>query len=229
MKEQGEATKAVAETAGKAIDAVREAGGFIAKYIDGPLEQAVGIFEDKLQYARWVRQVRMIQQSQKFLKRSGLKAPTRAVPMKLAIPIMQGAILEDDDSLQDRWAALLVNAANASFPGEVRRSYATILEQLTPLDAVIFDVLYSVPFDESLHVGLLTFDLPRSTRLCKEGEHTSPPPSDEIIVSLSNLSRLGCIRPQISWGGGESLSVVNPTVAGKQFLLACTITKPGLS
>jgi hypothetical protein len=47
--------------------------------------------------------------------------------MKIAIPIMQGATLEEDDLLQDRCAALLVNAGNASFSGEIRRSYASML------------------------------------------------------------------------------------------------------
>ena len=228
MEDESKAVRAVAETTGKAIDAAREAGGFIAKYISGPLEQAVGIFEDKLKYARWERQVRLIHRAEEFLALSGLQAPTRAVPMKLAIPIMQGATLEEDDSLQDRWAALLVNAANASYPGEVRRSYATILEQLTPLDAEILDVLYSVPFNESLHRGLMTVDLPNSTRLPQQGEQEFPLPPEEIVIALSNLSRLGCIRPEGTWGGGESLGKVNPTVAGRDFLRACTISKSKL-
>src|ERR1035437_6608574 len=154
MEEEAKAVQEVAKSTGKAIDAAREAGGFIAKFVSGPLEQGIGIFEDRLRYMRWERQIRLMQRAQEFLRLVGLAAPTRPVPLKLLIPIMQGASLEEDDDLQDRWAALLVNAANASYPGEVRRSYATILEQLTPLDAKILDVLYSVPFNESLHRGL---------------------------------------------------------------------------
>jgi len=44
----------VAKTTGKAIDATREAGGFLAQFLKGPLEQASGISEDYLRYVRAV-------------------------------------------------------------------------------------------------------------------------------------------------------------------------------
>ncbi|MFZ3128241.1 MAG: hypothetical protein WA136_09515, partial [Rhodoferax sp.] len=97
MDEESKAVQEVAKTTGKAIDAAREAGGFIAKFISGPLEQGVGIFEDKLKYLRWERQIRYMQRAQELLKLSGLDSPTRAVPLKLAIPLMQGASLEEDN------------------------------------------------------------------------------------------------------------------------------------
>lgn len=224
MEEQSKAIKEVAKTTGKAIDTAREAGGFISKFIAGPLEQGVGIFEDKLKYIRWERQVRLMQRVEDFLRLSGLEAPTRPVPMKIAIPIMQGATLEEDNTLQDRWAALLVNAGNSSFSGEIRRSYASILEQLTPLDAQILDVIYSLPFDQSQHAGIVTEELPDRARIPedKEQEEIKAPP-EEVIITLSNLARLGCLRPSITWGGGESFRKVNPTIAGKAFVSACSV------
>jgi hypothetical protein len=223
MDEESKAVQEVAKTTGKAIDAAREAGGFIAKFISGPLEQGVGIFEDKLKYLRWERQTRYMQRAQEFLKLAGLDSPTRAVPIKLAIPLMQGASLEEDNQLQDRWAALLVNAANVSYPVEIRRSYAVILEQLTPLDAQILDAIYRLPFEASQHAGIATAELPVLARVIAEDEKELPLPSEEIVISLSNLARLGCIRPGMTWGGGESYSRINPTVAGKAFMQACRV------
>ena len=222
MEEESKALQEVAKTTGKAIDAARETGGFIAKFIEGSLEQGMGIFEDRLRYMRWERQIRLMQRAQTFLALSGMEAPNRAVPMKLAIPIMQGASLEEDDSLQDRWAALLVNAATISF-GEVRRSYVSILEQLTPLDVQILDVLYSLPFEQSQHNGILTLELPKSARTPDEKEQHEELPSEEVVISLSNLARLGCIRPGMTWGGGESFARVNPTIAGRAFVNACRV------
>lgn len=221
MEEEAKAVQEVAKTTGKAIDAAREAGGFIARFISGPIEQGIGIFEDRLRYMRWERQVRLMQRAQDFLRLAGLPAPTRHVPLKLLIPIMQGASLEENDDLQDRWAALLVNAANANFRSEVRRAYAVILEQLTPLDAQILDILYSLPFEKSQHDGIATAELPLHARIKEETEKQFPLPSDEVVISLSNLARLGCLRPSMTWGGGESFGRVNPTVAGKAFFEAC--------
>lgn len=221
MEEEAKAVQEVAKTAGKVVDAARETAGFIARFVSGPLEQGMGIFEDHLRYMRWERQSRLMQRAQEFLRVGGLSAPTRPVPLKLLIPIMQGASLEEDDDLQDRWAALLVNAANANFRNEVRRSYAAILEQLTPLDARLLDVLYSLPFEQSQHDGIATAKLPKYARIKEEKEHEFPLPSEEIVISLSNLARLGCLRPGMTWGGGESFGRVNPTVAGKAFVEAC--------
>src|SRR2546422_2456255 len=109
--EDSKAVRAVAEATGKVVDAAREFGGFIGKYIGGPLEQGVGIFEDKLRYMRWERQQRLMAQAGKYLAANGMSAPTRKIPMKVAIPLLQGASIEDDDDFQDRWAKLLVNAA----------------------------------------------------------------------------------------------------------------------
>lgn len=221
MDEESKAVQEVAKATGQAIDAAREAGGFIARFVSGPLEQGIGIFEDRLKYMRWERQVRYMQKAQEYLVDAGLVSPTRPIPLKLAIPLMQGATLEEDDDLQDRWAALLVNAANAKFKGEVRRSYITILEQLTSLDAKILDIILALPFEQSRHAGIVTIELPEHARIVGENEKEFPPPPDEVILSLSNLARLGCIRPTMTWGGGENYGRVNPTVLGKAFGNAC--------
>lgn len=221
MDEEAKAVGEVAKTVGKAIDAAKDTGRFIARFVAGPLEQGIGIFEDKIKYSRWERQVRLMARAEEFLRRSGLAAPTRPVPLKLAIPFMQGATLEDDDELQDRWAALLVNAANADFPLEVRRAHAAILEQLTSLDARVLDAIYALPFDECQHAGVFTNYLPIEARVAKEGEDP-PEPAADVLDSLSNLTRLGCIRPSFTWGGGEVFHRILPTVTGRSFVEACS-------
>ena len=223
MEEESKAVQEVAKTTGKAIDAAREAGGFIARFVSGSLEQGIGIFEDRLKYMRWERQLRLMRRAEDFLKQSGLSAPTRAVPLKLAVPLLQGATLEEDDDLQDRWAVLLVNAANASFGIEIRRSYVNILEQLNTLEVKVLDTLYSLPFEQSQHAGIITADLPHSARIAQEKETGTIQPSEVLVLALSNLARLGCIRPTMTWGGGENFERVNPTILGRSFVNACRL------
>ena len=225
MEEESKAVGEIAKTTGKAIDAAREAGGFIARFVSGPLEQGIGIFEDRLRYTRWERQIRLMSRAEDFLRRSGLSSPTRPVPLKLAVPLLQGATLEDDDDLQDKWAVLLVNAANASFNFEIRRSYLDILEQITPLEANILDVIYTLPFEQSQHEGIVTVDLPHSAKINEGNAGDLPEPSEEIVLALANLARLGCLRPGMTWGGGESFGRVNPTVLGRSFVYACQLPK----
>ena len=223
MKDEARAVEEIARTAGKGIDAARELGSFIAQFIRGPLEQASEMVEDKLKYMRWERQQRMIQRSKEFLKQLGLDAPTRAVPMKIAIPILQAASMEDDDSLQDIWVRLLVNAGDAGWKVEIKRMHISILEDLSSLDVRILDTVYSHVGDK-IWRGIWTHELPNS--IAERGpQRDDNRPSPEIQLALGNLVRVGCLSPASTYGGKESLSFVFPTVLGQSLYEACTLRR----
>ncbi|OAI15308.1 hypothetical protein A1359_09600, partial [Methylomonas lenta] len=189
------------------------------------IEQGMGIFEDKLKYMRWERQVRLMQRAEQLLTEAGLTHPTRPIPLKLAVPLLEAASLEDDDSLQDLWVRLLVNAANVQSRTTLQRAYISILEQLTPLEASILLNIYSLPYEQTRHDGVKVGLLPAEVVVGKDdGKGDSlPEPSKEVKLALANLARLGCIIIQKSWGGGELFQSVNPTLLGKSFVEACTL------
>ncbi len=224
IEETAKAGQEIAKTAGKAIEASEKLGGFVARFIAGPLEQASGIVEDKLKYLRWERQARLMKRAEEFMQEIGLRDPTRAVPLKLAIPLLEGASLEDDDELQDLWAKLLVNAADANSTIEIKRVFVDILESIGPLEAQILDVVYRLPFEKMQHQGVLTKDLPRLAMIASDDANFKPEPaSPEIELALANLARLGCLSPDKTIGGGEVFSQINPTLLGKTFVEACTL------
>ena len=82
IEETAKAAQEIAKTASKAIEAGEKLGEFISKYIGGPIEQGMGIFEDKLKYMRWERQVRFMQCATELLKSLGLSKPTGANGVK---------------------------------------------------------------------------------------------------------------------------------------------------
>jgi hypothetical protein len=225
VSETAKAVQEVAKATGKAIDAGQMFGGFISRYVAGSIEQGMGIFEDKLKYMRWERQVRLMQRADQLLLEAGLTRPTRAIPLKLAVPLLEAASLEDDDYLQDLWARLLVNAANGGSHVSLQRAYIAVLEQLTPLEAVILQKIYSLPYDETRHDGVEAGQLPDDVAIWKDfGKRDSlPEPAEEVRLALANLARLGCIGIQKSWGGGEMFKRVIPTLLGKSFVEACTL------
>ena len=229
LSEASKATTQIAETTGKAIDAAREAGGFISKFVAGPLEQGMGIFEDRLRYMRWERQLRLMRRSEEVLRELGLPAPTRAVPLKIAIPLLQSASMEDEDELQDRWVNLLVNAANAESGIDIQRSYIEILSQISSLEARILDAVYSLPFESTLHNGVATANLPQYASVAPEDLRNEPEPSALVQLAIANLARLGCLKPGLTMGGGEYFSKVNPTYLGRSFVRACRIRKSSSS
>ncbi len=225
VSETAKAVQEVAKVTGKAIDAGATFGGFISQYVAGSIEQGMGIFEDKLKYMRWERQVRLMQRAEQLLKETGLSQPTRVIPLKLAIPLLEAASLEDDDYLQDLWARLLVNGANGSSRVSLQRAYISTLEQLNTLEAIILQKIYSLPYEEMCHDGVEVGNLPSEVAVGKDDgkDDSLPEPSEEVQLALANLARLGCIAIQRSWGGSEIYKKVNPTLLGKSFIEACTL------
>lgn len=219
-EEAAKAVQEVAKTTGKGIDAAREMGGFIANYVRGPLEQGLGIFEDKLRYARWERQQRLMLRAQEFLEDTGLNEPPTGVPLKFAVPLIQAASLEDDDDLQDLWARLLVNA---SIDPEIasHRMFISVLENMSALDAQVLFVLHRSAAQP--HAGIVTRDLPESATVWREGmEQPNTQPREDVLLSLANLGRLGVITGLGTAGGGTSWAAVHITILGLKLVEACT-------
>ena len=229
MTDETKAVEEVAKTAGKAIDASREVGGFIAKIIDRPLKQAFGIVEDRLKYIRWERQVRLMQRADEFLKSRGLSIPTRPVPLKIAIPIIVEGSLEEDDKLQDIWAQLLTNAADRDSGVEVRHMFLSILKDLTSQDVTVLNRIYAVSEDDAKY-GIWTAYLPDRIVLHKDlaqGDSVQANPTPEIQLTLSNLFRLGLITLTSTWGGALTFNFIMPTVLGREFVKACSARRHG--
>lgn len=229
ISESAKAVQEVARTAGKAVDAGKQFGGFIAKYVSGTIDQGMGIVEDSLRVYRWENQQRLMVRVQQISAELGLPGPTRPIPLKLAIRFFQGAVLEDEEQLRELWVKLLINSSNAESGVELKRTYIDILERLTSLEARILEKIYSVSFEEAQHRGILTANLPHSVEISseKEGEKHLPP-SRDVQLALANLDRLGCISFRTSWGGGEIVGMVNPTILGQAFVAACATTKRGI-
>jgi hypothetical protein len=229
VSETAKAAQEIAKTTGKAIDAGQRFGTFISKYVAGSIEEGMGIVEDKLKYMRWERQLRLMQRADQLLIEAGLTHPTRAVQLKLAVPLLAAASLEEDDLLQDLWARLLVNAANAQSHITLHRAYISVLEQLTPLEAFILQKIYSLPYEQTRHAGIEVGRLPGEVTVGNEGGSNAEliEPDEEIKLALANLARLGCIIIGKSWDGGELFDSVNPTLLGKSFVEACTLQITG--
>ncbi len=64
------------------------------------------------------------------------------VNLKTLLPLLEGASLEDNPSLSDKWAALLANAADPADSISIKPVYADILRQLTPHEAQVLDKIF---------------------------------------------------------------------------------------
>lgn len=220
--------------ANKTLECAQELGHFFGPMCKEPFSVVSEIITNELKFFSSKRQQRHMLQTKKFMEERGLAEPTRAVPLKFMIPLLRAASMEGDDELQDIWARLLVNAMDADSGVDLRRAYIDILENLTSMDAKFLSMLY----EKSLHSVekiFVTYGLPddflvqkspvpheeqRNPEAVSEGRKLK---SDNILISLLNLERLGCIADAAVWKeAGGTLELVSITPLGVALIKACT-------
>lgn len=198
------AAEATAEATKEGIQASRE----LAHFISGPFRELVGMFEDHLKVVRFER----------------LK-----IPLSIAVPLLESATLEQNDDLQEIWARLLVNGGDASSGIELRRAFVSVLVEMTTLDVrnlTAIELASPVSPDGSSNV-VWAYKLPEEaiSAYFRGVDAINNDPSVEVLTSLSNLERLGCIYSSgddIRSLGVVPLRTVALTPFGRAFIEACT-------
>ncbi len=104
-------------------------------------DQAGGIVADSLAFRRQMRAVKFFTKIQAAINEAGFDP--RRIRDNIGIPVLQEALLQDDDTLQEKYAYLIANAADSRYPGKVQPSFIHILKELTPTAAVFLDALYT--------------------------------------------------------------------------------------
>src|SRR5690348_12015925 len=118
-----------------AFEAVRE----FFKRIGGKLGDDVGEVVRAYTTFRLKNLTRQLERASEMLGAAGYEPC--AVPPRMLTRWIEHASVEDDETLSERWAALLANAAIATDDESVPPIFATILSELTPFAARILDSL----------------------------------------------------------------------------------------
>jgi hypothetical protein len=199
------ATEATADASKEAIQASRDLGRFLS----GPAREVVGMLCDHLRVVRFERRVRLAERVRQFLAERGMAGPTRTIPLKIGLPLLDNATLEEDNELQDVWATLLVNGGDADSGIEMRRAFVSVLAEMTALDvqnlAAIQQASPGNPDGSS--VAVWTSRLPKEAILVhrRPADVVNSDPTPEVLTSLSNLERLGVFTPSVTTVGSVEL------------------------
>jgi hypothetical protein len=201
MSEAEEIAKAIQETAKlgeKGLHVAEKAGGFFAQVFKEPVEEIAGMITDKLRFIRWNRLADMADEVNDILTQKGVHE-TRAVPPKIALPIMEEASIEDDRNLQHLWNNLLVNAMNPFFNDEIRYGFIEMIKNITGIEIILINTLYnSVTAGEILKPLSLLYNY----RFNKsEIVNDLSINDDQYSLAANNLMRMQLIAPAILKGG----------------------------
>jgi hypothetical protein len=197
----GGSAKATEKTSEAVIEAIK-AGRDALSFVADPVRELVGMGTDTLKVKRYRRQVRLTEQVKAFLRERGLEAPSPGIPLSFSVPLIEYASLEEDDDLQDIWAGMLANAADAKSGTERRTAFIGMLKDMTAFDVMILAKIAKIekisPPTEARSVYTVNF--PDSDDQTDSGKRP-PGLSADVAVSLGNLARLGCINGLSGIGG----------------------------
>jgi hypothetical protein len=108
--------------------------------ITGPSSKTIGRMLNAMLCTQMRNVVRVYGRAAEMLNSVGV--PLAPVPLKLLKPILDGASTEEDEEVQEIWAALLANAGGGAEPSTVSPAYPEILRQLSTNDAKVMKGLF---------------------------------------------------------------------------------------
>lgn len=222
------------ETITKTAEAVKsasefgvEAIKFIRTFTDEAATEISGIFTDKLKFYRWKNQQKFLLKAAEFMTSKGLDQPSRHLPIKELIPLLEYSSLEEDEYLQALWAALLANSADAMTTNSNNLMFVEILKSLSKLEAQILMTIFSIPNCVNENGMIVTSDLPNSATMMSPlpNARLEPGPIEDVKMALANLDRLGCIYIVETIGGDQRFETIKARELGRQLVKACTISE----
>jgi hypothetical protein len=195
ITESAKAVQEVAKVGGKAIDATREAGGWLDRIFGQGIEDSVALhWSDRVRARRieaaiydWERLTELMRKIDARLQAKGVNT-LRLVPPKIALALIENATVEEEDDLHTLWANLFATGLDASAE-EIHRKYVSTLADMTGADALVFKLIHDAWHD------------PNNKYKSKftEGALTYGPSVDGTAshdaLSVITLNRLGLISP----------------------------------
>ncbi len=158
MKEELKTVQEVAKATGKVADVAAKVGGFISKVIGGPCTQGGGILEDWVRYYRYKSLLIISDKVAVLHRRRKIEGKTISVPLRVAIPLLEAASLEEDSILQDIWARLIANSMDPEFEQSIHPSYIEIVKQMCPDEAIILEAFHEIESYPTLFVNHVSQD-----------------------------------------------------------------------
>lgn len=169
--------------------AVEAAKQFLEKLVSPPLQEIGQLLADEVRFYRLKNQIRILKKAQEILDNAGVSP--KKVSLKTLVPLLENASLEEDESLIDKWAALLATAANPNSNLSVLPSFPEILKELSPKEALILDAIYDmvisegIPRDQWVQRGAVGLSVKQVLQLSDQ----------EFEISIDNLYRLRLCSP----------------------------------
>lgn len=185
LDESAKAAQEVAKATGKAIDAAHDVGRFLGRVFGAVPEDLVGILGGDWLHQKRQENIQIMAEMTEARLRARKVDCLRQVSPNVAISLLKHAADENREELLEVWARLMAAAMDPKRAGVVRQSFVEAVKQLDPLDARILAVIAGPPTGGVHNI--------ERTSIAVEASQ------DQIIVSLQNLTRIGCLEQRANF------------------------------
>jgi hypothetical protein len=208
--------------ASKALDVK----GLTNKLLGPAFEQVGAMLADEVRIRMHLPlNIRLLRRVNRILEKENIKP--RSVNLKVLLPLLDAAALEDDETMAERWASLLPSAANPNNKSALEASFIEILKQLSPAHAYLLDVFYKqierrkLPAEQWNENGVGLSDL-------KDFLKEEVPQSEMAIQNLLRLRLVALPTVKLGVANGQdvrvqvtSSNIMCATSLGQAFVSAC--------
>lgn len=113
----------------------------LKKLFGSVVEEMGGIMGDAIRSRRFKNQVNIFSKAQELLKSKGLEP--KQINLKLLVPLIEYSSLEEDETIQNKWANMIANIATNANEDSFNKKCISILSELSIIEVAILDQLYT--------------------------------------------------------------------------------------
>lgn len=124
------------------LAAAPAAKSLLSKLTSKPLEELGEILGDRVRLWRWKNQIQILQQAHEIAAQNRLDV--KPIALKALVPLLDGASLEEDASIQQLWARLIANAGATEASVGVTTFAVEFLKGITSHEARIVEGMVGV-------------------------------------------------------------------------------------
>ena len=84
---------------------------FLGKLISPTIEEVGLLIADNIKYFRFKNQIKILIKAEEYVEKKNIKI--KEIPIKILVPLLENASLEENEDLQDKWANMLANLADS--------------------------------------------------------------------------------------------------------------------
>ncbi len=197
------------ELVGKVIDKLADPIVDLLKKLAGPAAEEIGLtMRDVVHVYRAKRAYRLAEKIQEFCRQRGIAV--RPINLKLLLPALDYASVEDDEDLHTMWANLLTNAADPS-QDEVLPSFADTLKQLSKPEAQLLNAFYdsTVAWQKSAGAAeQFTVSVEELLKISEQNAHLLLS-FDHFQLIIDDLQRLGLLRIDMTVSVSGTMPIIH--------------------